>query len=171
MNSTETQNTGELQVVAMHLGDEVFGIDIAHIHTVITMQPITPVPQAPAYVKGVMNLRGTILPVIDLRTRFNIPGEPSNEDSRIVIVEVDGVSAGLVVDTVSEVLRLAESSIQPPSTLLNAAEMDVIVGISRVPMQGKRTGEECFIVLLDVLKTLTCGTWDASCLAKLKGAA
>jgi len=155
----------------MHLGDEVFGIDIAHINTVITPQPITPVPQAPAYVKGVMNLRGTILPVIDLRTRFNIAGEPSTTDCRIVIVEVDGVTAGLVVDTVSEVLRLSASSIQPPSSLLNAAEMDVILGIGRVPMQGKAGREDCFIVLLDVMKTLTTTGWDASCLAKLKGAA
>jgi purine-binding chemotaxis protein CheW len=106
-----------------------------------------------------------------LRTRFNIPGEPPTSSSRIVIVEIDGVSAGLIVDTVSEVLRLPAGSIQPPSALLNAAEMDVFIGIGRVPMQGSRAGEECFIVLLDVLKTLTTTNWDASCLAKLKGAA
>jgi len=171
MNENEQQEREELQIVAMHLGDEVFGIDIAHIHTVITPQPITPVPQTPAYVKGVMNLRGRILPVIDLRTRFKIVSDAPTEGSRIVIVEVDGLSAGLVVDNVSEVLRLSTSAIQPPSGLLNSAEMEVITGIGRMPMQGKQAGDECFVILLDIQRVLTTEGFDASCLVGLSGAA
>jgi len=160
MNANETNEREELQIVAMHLGDEVFGVDIAHIHTVITPQAITPVPQTPPYVKGVMNLRGRILPVIDLRARFGITGSGPDSGSRIVIVEVNGLSAGLVVDNVSEVLRLSTSAIQPPSNLLNSAEMEVITGIGRMPLQGKRCGEECFVILLDIEKVLTADSLD-----------
>lgn len=161
-------NTEERQIVAMHLGDEVYGVDIAHIHTVITPNPITPVPQTPDYVEGVMNLRGRILPVIDLRKRFKVASEKAEDAYRIVIVEVEGLSAGLIVDTVSEVLRLKASEIQSPSELLDTAEVEVITGIGRVPLQGKG---ECFILLLDVLKTLTNAAFDVSALAKLQEAA
>jgi purine-binding chemotaxis protein CheW len=171
MKANEHYEQDELQIVAMHLGDEVFGIDIAHIHTVITPQQITPVPQTPPYVKGVMNLRGRILPVIDLRTRFKIPGTGPAGGTRIVIVEVEGLSAGLVVDNVSEVLRLSTSDIQPPSGLLNAAEMEVITGIGRMPVHNSEAGEECFVILLDIQKVLTTEGFDASCLAGLSGAA
>src|SRR4051794_34784677 len=102
LQETNLVETGERQIVATHLGDEVFGIDIAHIHTVITSQPITPVPQTPSYVKGVMNLRGRVLPVIDLRLRFNLGKAVPGADCRIVIVDVEGLSAGLIVDGVSE---------------------------------------------------------------------
>ena len=165
---TEDAAATERQVVAMHLGNEVYGVDISHIHTVITPNPITPVPQTPEYVEGVMNLRGRILPVIDLRKRFNVPSETPGDDYRIVIVEVDGLSAGLIVDTVSEVLRLSSKDIQEPSELLDTKEIEVITGISRVPLQGRG---ECFILLLDVLKTLTNAAFDVSALAKLQEAA
>ncbi len=167
-SKNEKQNTEERQIVAMHLGEEVYGVDIAHIHTVITPNPITPVPQTPDYVEGVMNLRGRILPVIDLRKRFKVPSLKESTSYRIVIVEVDGLSAGLIVDTVSEVLRLKASEIQSPSELLDTAEIEVITGIGRVPLQGKG---ECFILLLDVLKTLTNAAFDVSALAKLQEAA
>ncbi len=165
-----TEGTGaeERQIVAMHLGNEVYGVDIAHIHTVITPNPITPVPQTPEYVEGVMNLRGRILPVIDLRKRFKVGDAERNDNYRIVIVEVDGLSAGLIVDTVSEVLRLKSDEIQQPSELLDSAEIEVITGIGRVPLHGKG---DCFILLLDVLKTLTHAAFDVSALAKLQEAA
>jgi purine-binding chemotaxis protein CheW len=168
MQTEQTQSNEERQIVAMHLGKEVYGVDIAHIHTVITPNPITPVPQTPEYVEGVMNLRGRILPVIDLRKRFNVPSVNEGDSYRIVIVEVEGLSAGLIVDTVSEVLRLKASEIQSPSELLDTAEIEVITGIGRVPLQGKG---ECFILLLDVLKTLTHAAFDVSALAKLQEAA
>jgi purine-binding chemotaxis protein CheW len=168
MQTEQTQSNEERQIVAMHLGKEVYGVDIAHIHTVITPNPITPVPQTPDYVEGVMNLRGRILPVIDLRKRFNVPSVNEGDSYRIVIVEVEGLSAGLIVDTVSEVLRLKASEIQSPSELLDTAEIEVITGIGRVPLQGKG---ECFILLLDVLKTLTHAAFDVSALANLQEAA
>ncbi len=147
------------QIVAMRVDDEVFGVDIAHIQTVIMPQPITKVPQTPDFVQGVMNLRGRILPVIDLRTRFGHPA-PTELDpsSRFAIIEVEGYSAGLVVDEVSEVLRISNSAIEPPSTLLRSGEQGLITGIGRTILS--RRGEdpqEGFVLLLDIRRVLTDG--------------
>jgi purine-binding chemotaxis protein CheW len=163
--TTQEKNpTGaEIQLVAMRVDDEMFGIDIANINTVITPQPITPVPQTPNFVKGVMNLRGRILPVLDLRTRFSLPDAKEDmEAGRIVIVEVDNFSAGLIVDEVSEVLRIPESSIEPPSTLLRSIEKEMITGIGRVQLnrRGKEPSDG-FILLLDVRRVLTDGLMES----------
>ena len=99
---------------------------------------------------------------------FLASSEKESGNYRIVIVEVEGLSAGLIVDTVSEVLRLKASDIQSPSELLDTEETEVITGIGRVPLQGKG---ECFILLLDVLKTLTHAAFDVDQLAKLQEAA
>lgn len=163
--SSETNATigAERQLVAMRVHDEMFGIDIAHINTVITPQPITPVPQTPEFVCGVMNLRGRILPVLDLRTRFQMgTAGQTDKNSRIVIVEVDNFSAGLVVDEVSEVLRIPESAIEPPSSLLRTVDKEMITGIGRTTLS--RRGEEPkegFILLLDVRRVLTDGLIDS----------
>ena len=151
---------GSHQVVALHLGEEIYGVDIASIHTVLTPQPITAVPNAPPSVRGVMNLRGRILPVLDMRAHFHLP--PLEADrvklSRIVIVEADGLTAGLIVDAVSEVLRLPADAVEPPSVLLGSADSRCLTGIGKVP--GGRHGmdghndEDRIILLLDVVETL-----------------
>ena len=128
----------ERQVVALQLADEVYGLDIDVIHTVITPQAVTAVPKAPPFVRGVINLRGRVLPVIDLRARFGLPPQPEEKarHARIVIVEADGVSAGLIVDGVSEVLRLPESAIDAPPQLVASAESECITGIGRIGAGG-----------------------------------
>lgn len=177
LESTPTGNTtsdSERQIVALHLGDEVYGIDIAHIHTIIVPQPITHVPKAPDFVKGVMNLRGRIIPVIDLRERFSMPqlSEERQKSARIVIVDVEGLTAGLIVDGVSEVLRLPKSAIQPPSQLVASVETECITGIGRVEVQSSQRNihghadaepksTEQLIILLDIHKTLTITARDA----------
>lgn len=165
----QTAATAERQIVALQLADEVYGLDIDAIHTVITPQAITAVPKSPDFVKGVINLRGRVLPVIDLRTRFGLPpqSEEKARHARIVIIESEGVSAGLIVDGVSEVLRLPESAIDAPSQLIASAESECITGIGRIGV-GRRSGElkdpkatgepsgteERLIILLDVTKIL-----------------
>lgn len=159
---TETSRAGaELQVVALHLGDEIYGVDIACVNTVLTPQPITPVPNVPSHVRGVMNLRGRILPVIDLRTRFGMPALSAEQQrsSRIVIMELEGVTAGLIVDSVSEVLRLSASLIEPTGGLLNAVDPSCLTGIGRIP-GGRRKSDDKeeadrLILLLDVAQVLT----------------
>jgi purine-binding chemotaxis protein CheW len=159
---TETASVGdERQIVALHLGSETYGVDIGCVNTVLTPQPITPVPNVPEHVQGVMNLRGRILPVIDLRTRFGLPAlsPEQQKSSRIVIMDVDGVTAGLVVDAVSEVLRLPADSIEPPSALLNAADSSCLTGIGRIPSGQRSSADkeeaERLILLLNVAQVLT----------------
>ena len=156
----------ERQIVALHLGEELYGVDIAAIHTVITPQAITHVPRTPDFVAGVMNLRGRIVPVIDLRRRFGLP-ETTGKGQRIVIVDVDGLTAGLIVDAVSEVLRLPTSAIDPPSRLVASAEADCILGIGRIPTEE---GEERLIILLDVYRTLVATPADDETLRVLQAA-
>ena len=151
-DNSERVSSHERQLVALQLGEEIFGIDIACIHTVLMPQLITKVPKTPDYIKGVMNLRGQVLPVIDLRVRFGIPAE-SHPGVRIFIVNVDGLTAGLVVDAVSEVLRLPESDIEPPSALLSSFAVDCIVGIGRVGGKEKDENQR-LILLLDLPKIL-----------------
>lgn len=160
--ASEIENIGAgQQVVALHLGDEVYGVDIACVNTVLTPQPITPVPNVPEHVRGVMNLRGRILPVIDLRTRLGLPDLDSEKQksSRIVIMDVAGVTAGLIVDSVSEVLHLPTASIEPSAGLLNAADPSCLSGIGRVP-GGRRKNDDKeegdrLILLLNIAQVLT----------------
>lgn len=184
MDKTDAVGTGrdggqmdpsaERQLVALHLADEVYGVDIACIHTVITPQAITAVPRTPRFVEGVMNLRGRILPVIDLRKRFGLaPLAPEKQKAvRIVIVDVQGLTAGLIVDAVSEVLRLPQASIEPTSRLVASVETECITGIGRIPIsRDKEAAGERLILLLDVYKTLTTSPQDADILKQLQKAA
>ena len=157
----------ERQIVALHLGEELYGVDIAAIHTVITPQAITPVPRTPKFIAGVMNLRGRIVPVLDLRRRFGLP-ETTSKGQRIVIVDVEGLMAGLIVDAVSEVLRLPANAIDPPSRLVASAEADCILGIGRIP--AEKEGEERLIILLDVYRTLVATPADDEALRGLQAA-
>ena len=153
--SGETAGT-ERQVVALHLGDEIYGVDIARVHTVLTPQPITALPNVPAAVKGVMNLRGRILPVLDLRTRFGLAplSADRQKSARIVIVEAGGLTAGLIVDSVSEVLRMPAGAVEPPSALLGATEGRCLTGIGRVPGKPGTGAGERLLLLLDIAQTL-----------------
>ncbi len=162
------------QVVALHLGDEIYGIDISIIHTVITPQAITSVPKTPPFIKGVMNLRGRILPVIDLRARFDLPpmDEETAKSHRIVIVDTEGISAGLIVDAVSEVLRLPLNMIDPPSGLIASNRGDFITGIGRIPKESSKDGKtEQLILLMDAHKAMTFNPKDVEHLKKLQKAA
>lgn len=156
----ETETRDERQVVVLHLDSEIYGVDIACVNTVLTLQTITPVPNVPDYVKGIMNLRGRILPVIDLRTRFHLAeADPKQRNSsRIVIVDMEGTPAGLIVDAVSEVLHLPAASIEPATELLNAAAPDCLSGIGRIAggrrkTDGKEEGDK-LILLLDIAEVL-----------------
>ncbi len=156
-----TSGAVDRQIVALHLGEEIYGVDIASIHTVLTPQPVTAVPNVPGYVRGVINLRGRILPVLDLRTRFGLPPLESDRRklSRIVIVEAGGLTAGLIVDAVSEVLKISPDAIEPPSALLGSADRRCLTGIGRVPGSRRKEDDKKdagrLILLLDIVETLT----------------
>jgi purine-binding chemotaxis protein CheW len=117
------------------------------VEGIIKMQPITVVPHAPRFVEGVTNLRGAVLPVIDLRKRFGLASQQATKDSRIVVAVLGSVKVGMTVDGVSEVLRVPVESIEPPSPLVTTIETGFIKGIAKVA--------ERLIILLDLTKVLS----------------
>ena len=136
----------ENQLVVFDLANEHYGLDIGTVESIIKMQPITAVPRAPSFVEGVTNLRGAVLPVIDLRRRFGLPAQEETKDTRIVVVEMNDSTVGMVVDGVSEVLRVAEEAIEPPSPIVTTVDSAFITGIAKV--------EDRLIILLDMAKVL-----------------
>jgi purine-binding chemotaxis protein CheW len=132
----------EKQLVVFDLVNEHYGVHIAAVESIIKMQPITAVPHTLPFIQGVTNLRGAVLPVIDLRKRFGLPAGETTKDTRIVVVEMNGETVGLVVDAVSEVLSVSEENVEPPPSLVSATDSTFITGIARV---GER-----LVTLLDL---------------------
>mgnify|MGYP001415184946 CR=1 FL=1 len=137
----------ENQLVVFDLANEQYGVDIAAVEGIIKMQTITVVPRAPQFVEGVTNLRGKVLPVIDLRKRFGLPRGEVTKDMRIVVVEMGGATVGIVVDGVSEVLRVSEEAIEPPSPIVTTVDSSFIRGIAKV--------NERLVILLDLGRVLS----------------
>lgn len=136
----------ERQLVVFKLGDEDYGIDISSVREIITVQRITRVPRAPDFIEGIINLRGNVIPVIDLRKRFELPVVEHTRDTRIVVVEIGEHTLGVVVDAVSEVLRIPSDSIEPPSSIVVDVDAQFIEGIARL--------EERLIILLNMSRLL-----------------
>jgi purine-binding chemotaxis protein CheW len=137
----------ENQLVVFDLANEHYAVDVAIVDSIIKIQPITAVPHAPAFVEGITNLRGTVLPVIDLRRRFNLPAEAPTKETRIVVVEMNGTKVGMVVDAVTEVLHVSEEDVEPPSPIVTTVDSAFITGIAKV--------DERLIILLDLSKVLS----------------
>ena len=135
------------QLVVFRLANEDDGVDIGAVRTIIRMQEITEIPRSPEFVEGVINLRGSIIPVIDLRKRFGLPAEDSTKASRIVVVESAGQMIGMVVDAVAETLRLPADAIEPPSPIIASVDAEYLRGV------GKQDNR--LVILLDLSKVLT----------------
>lgn len=131
----------EEQLVAFRLGEEYYGLEIGTVQEIITWQPVTRVPRTPAFVEGIINLRGNVIPVIDLRKRFEMPRAELGRETRIVVVELGGRVVGLVVDGVSEVLRVTADKIEPPSSVIAGIDTEFIRAVAKT--------EERLIILLD----------------------
>jgi purine-binding chemotaxis protein CheW len=150
----------EHQLVVFDLANEHYGVEIAAVEGIIKMQAITAVPRAPEFVEGVTNLRGKVLPIIDLRKRFGLAQSDAGQDTRIVVVEMDGQTVGMVVDGVSEVLRVNSEAVEPPSPIVTTVDSAFIRGIAKV---GER-----LITLVDLGKVLK--THEQAELSGLPGA-
>ena len=138
----------ELQVVIFRLAGEEYGLDISQAREIIRVPNITPMPKAPSFIEGVINLRGQIIAVMDLAERFGLNRSARTEKARIVIAEIKGNMLGLVVDEVSEVLRISESDIDPaPEAIQSQIHADFIKGVGRL--------KDRIIVLLDVDRVLS----------------
>ena len=120
MDAIEKNKTGvEIQVVAFKLEKEEFAVNIHQVSEVLKMTQVTPLPQAAHFIEGVINLRGEVIPVVDLRKRFELDPEEKGEQTRIIIVEIQGNKVGLIVDSVTEVLRFPPAAIQPPPSRID----------------------------------------------------
>ena len=142
----QTVGGDERQLVVFQLGAEFYGVDIARVHEIIRLQTITRVPRAPAFVEGVINLRGKVIPVVDLRRRFGLESSEHTRASRIVVVEIGDNVVGVIVDGVSEVLRVTGASVEPPSPVVAGIESEYIHGIAKL--------DDRLVILLDLDRVL-----------------
>ena len=134
-------------MVVFDLADEGYGVDISAVREIIRLQEITQVPRTPEFVEGVINLRGKVIPVIDLRKRFGLTVEAESQDNRIVVVDIGEQHIGVIVDAVKEVLRIPTDSVEPPASVITTADSDYLLGIAKLDSQ--------LIILLDLRMVLS----------------
>lgn len=132
-----------LQFVTFHIGNEEYGIDILKVQEINRIVDITPVPNSPHYIEGVMNLRGKVIPVINLRRMFGLGDKQWDNTSRIIVVDV-GVVLGMIVDSVSEVLRVSSNIIDPPPSMTTSISSEHVKGIGKL--------NDRLLILLDIDK-------------------
>ncbi len=143
----EEENTQANKYLLFNIAEEVYGIWIGNVIEIIEMQRITEVPDMPEYIKGVINLRGRVIPVMNLRLRFGMPEKPYDDRTCIIIVSIDNSSMGFIVDTVAEVHGILEKDIEPPPNFkMDPARKRYISGLGKVGNEVK--------ILFDVKKIL-----------------
>jgi purine-binding chemotaxis protein CheW len=119
----------EIQIACFKLGEDLYAVDIMRIKEIIRPQKLTSLPKAPQFVEGVLNLRGTVIPVIDLRKRFDFAASPLDRNTRLLIVTVGRQLLGLAVDEVTEVLTLNARDVKPPPQVVNGVSAEYLVGV------------------------------------------
>ena len=134
--------SGVIQLVGMKLGEEEYAIDVLKIQEIIRTLEITIVPRSDSYILGVMNLRGRVIPVVDLRVRFNLEKMDFDQDTRIIVVRFEKEQIGFVVDEVTQVIRISQSMVEPTPPLVGAIGQEYILGICKF--------DERLIILLDI---------------------
>ena len=138
-----------LQLVTFHVGAEEFGVNILEVREINRMMDITRVPHAPEFVEGVINLRGQVIPVVDVRSRFGLAAGERDKSTRIVVVELPGKVVGFLVDSVSEVLRVPGALVEAPPAIAGGVDSEYIRGVVKL--------EDRLLILLDLQKLLSHG--------------
>jgi purine-binding chemotaxis protein CheW len=138
-----------LQVISFALGSEEYGVDIAQVQEINRMVTITHVPQAAQFMEGVINLRGRLIPIIDLRTRFGMERAERTKDTRIVVTEIGSKRLGMVVDSVSEVLRVPVEQIEDAPDLVAGVDTEYIRGVGKL--------DDRLIIMLDLDRVISVG--------------
>ena len=131
----QTDDTQSGRFLTFPLGKEIFGVEIRHVTEIIGMQPITALPETPDYMKGIINLRGRIIPVIDIRLKFKKNSIEYTDRTCIIVIEEGGLSAGLIVDNVDEVITIHEENIEQPPDLKETEQSKYISGVGKVADQ------------------------------------
>jgi len=139
----------ELHIVGFRIGRETFGVPIALVHEIVRVPDITAVPDSPDYVEGVINLRGKIVSVVDLRKRFGEKQISPNKKNRILVAEVEGKMVGLIVDAASEVIKIPDNEVDLPPSVFDEGELNYVTGVGK--MHGR------LIILIDLNKILQKG--------------
>lgn len=137
----------EIQVACFRLNDDLYAVDIMRIKEIIRPQKLTPLPQAPAFIDGIINLRGAVIPVVDLRKRFDMPPREVSAATRLLIVRLSAQTLGLVVDDVTEVITVPVKDIKPPPVVSGGVVVSHILGVC---LSG-----EHMVMLLDIDRLLT----------------
>ena len=137
-----------LQLVTFRIGEEEFGVDILRVQEIIRIMEITRVPKSPDFVEGVINLRGKVIPIIDLRKRFGLEVKEHDKHTRIIVIEMNNMIVGFVVDAVSEVLRVPADTVEPPPpAVMGGIDSEYISGVGKL--------EDRLLILLDLDKLLS----------------
>ncbi|MCL4539150.1 MAG: chemotaxis protein CheW [Bacteroidetes bacterium] len=147
MTANNQSNETIYQLVSFVVEDEEFGVDILKVQEIIRTVDITRVPKSPEFVEGVINLRGKIVPVIDLRIRFGIAKRERDNETRIIVVELSDRVVGFLVDKVKEVIRVEKNIIEPPPELTTSISSNYITGVAKL--------QDRLLILLDLDKVLS----------------
>ncbi len=147
-NKVELDNEAQRQLVTFQLGPEVYGIDIMDVREIVQMENIRTIPNAPSSVEGIFNLRGEIIPIINLHKRFHIKRIEMAEDEELlngtIILNINNTKIGIIIDKILRVLPIENQTIQPPPQILT--------GIGAEYIQGVITNEEGYLIILDIQK-------------------
>ena len=144
---TEQEDTQKGKFLTFSMESEMYGIDVRYVNEIIGIQPITEVPELPDYIKGIINLRGKIIPVLDVRLRFKIPFKEYNDRTCVIVIDIDDTYIGLIVDSVSEMLSIPEGEIVDPPEV-NKIGNSYIKGIGKVGNEMKLI-LDCYKLLYD----------------------
>ncbi|MDR1685160.1 MAG: chemotaxis protein CheW [Desulfovibrio sp.] len=147
MDEAKRQDDELLQLVTFSIGEEEFGVDILKVQEIIRTMEITKVPRAEAFVEGVINLRGKVIPIIDLRRRFGLDSKVHDKHTRIIVIEINNMIVGFVVDSVSEVLRIPAGTVEPPPPVVAGVDSEYISGVGKL--------QDRLLILLDLDKLLS----------------
>lgn len=137
----------ELKVIVFALKDEHYGIDVDKVQTIERLTPITRVPKTPTFIKGVINLRGAVVPIIDLRGRFNLPETELTEHSRIIVVAVNDIEVGFIVDSANDVIDLNTDQIDSPPEIVGGIRAKYLHGIAKL-------SDERLLIMLNLSEVL-----------------
>ncbi len=147
-NNRRHEMDGELsQMISFMVGEEEYGLDILRVKEVIRIREITRLPKAPSFVKGIINLRGDVIPIIDLRDKFGLEHQQYTSMTRVIVVDVDEKLVGMVVDAASQVVRIPADQIDPPPPIVGCLSAEYVKGVGKL--------DERLVILLNIDRILT----------------
>lgn len=152
LDKTKSDQQKLLQLVSFKIGEEEFGVDILSVQEINRMSQITKVPNTPDFIEGVINLRGRIIPVLDLRVKLGLMKLEHNKNTRIVVVELKEQTVGFIVDEVSEVLRIPKNITEAPPAMIGGIDSEYITSIGKL--------EDRLLILLDLEKILSLSEYE-----------